>query len=75
MSATFSKFNKKIYLSPPMSNGIDVDMINDAIQSNWIAPVGPYIEEFEKQISSYLGINYAVALSSGTAFTSCIKSA
>jgi len=39
----------------------------EAFDSNWIAPLGPHVDAFEKEISKYLSINYSVVLSSGTA--------
>lgn len=59
--------NKKIYLSPPHLNGDELEYISDAIESNWVAPLGPHVDAFEKEISEYIGVNHAAALSSGTA--------
>ena len=58
---------KTIYLSPPQLNGEEIDFIEDAIDSNWIAPLGPHVDQFENEIANYIGIDYATALSSGTA--------
>lgn len=41
--------------------------VQDAFQTNWIAPLGPNVDAFEKEIASYVGVNDAVAVSSGTA--------
>ena len=38
----------------------------DAFDSNWIAPMGPHVNEFENEMAEYLGVKYAAALSSGT---------
>ena len=59
--------NKKIYLSPPHLNGEEIDFIKDAIDSNWIAPLGPHVDAFESEVADYVGVKQAVALSSGTA--------
>ena len=59
--------NNRIYLSPPHMCGEELEYISDAFRSNWIAPLGPHVDEFEKEFSQYLEIPYAVALSSGTA--------
>ncbi|MDG5815772.1 aminotransferase class I/II-fold pyridoxal phosphate-dependent enzyme [Chitinispirillales bacterium ANBcel5] len=59
--------SKRIYLSPPHMSGKELEFINEAFSSNWIAPVGPHIDLFEKEMCDYTGANYAVALSSGTA--------
>ncbi len=58
---------KRIYLSPPHMSGKERSYINDAFESNWIAPLGPNINAFEKQIAAYTGTADAVAVSSGTA--------
>ena len=59
--------NNKIYLSPPHMSGEELKLIKDAIKSNWIAPLGPQVDKFEKEMSTYLGVKDAAALSSGTA--------
>ncbi|NMO79415.1 MULTISPECIES: DegT/DnrJ/EryC1/StrS aminotransferase family protein [Niallia] len=59
--------NKKIYLSSPHMSGNEMQYINAAFDSNWIAPIGENIEFFEKELSEYVNIKHAVALSSGTA--------
>jgi len=57
----------RIFLSPPFLNGHEIKFIQDAIASNYIAPLGPQVDAFEKALSEYTGKQYAVALSSGTA--------
>ncbi len=42
-------------------------MLLDAFESNWIAPVGPHVDAFEKEFCTTTGASHAVALSSGTA--------
>jgi dTDP-4-amino-4,6-dideoxygalactose transaminase len=42
-------------------------LLLDAFDSNWIAPLGPHVEEFEREFAEMLGLPAAVALSSGTA--------
>ena len=58
---------KTIYLSPPQLNGEEINFIQDAINSNWIAPLGPHVDQFENEIADYIEMDYATALSSGTA--------
>lgn len=58
---------KKIYLSPPHLSKHEKKYILEAIKSNWIAPVGPFIDKFEKKISSYIGVENALCVTSGTA--------
>lgn len=41
--------------------------VQDAFDSNWVAPLGPNVDAFEKSLSGYCGIKHAAALSSGTA--------
>lgn len=58
---------KRISLSVPHMSGNEMKYINDAFESNWIAPLGPNVDAFEKEIASYVGVKEAVAVSSGTA--------
>jgi pyridoxal phosphate-dependent aminotransferase EpsN len=57
----------KVYLSSPHMSGNEKHYINEAFDTNWIAPLGPNVDEFEREIASYLNINGAAAVSSGTA--------
>ena len=61
--------NEKIYLaSPHMSDeGYEQDYVKEAFDTNWIAPLGPNVTHFEKEVCKMVGINYAAALVSGTA--------
>lgn len=61
--------NKHIYLaSPHMSEeGYEQEYIKEAFDTNWIAPLGKNVTEFESEVAAKLNINKAVALSSGTA--------
>ena len=57
----------KIYLSPPHIDKKEIDYVNQALISNWIAPFGPDILDFENKIESYTDQGHFVtALSSGT---------
>lgn len=58
---------KRIYLSPPHMSGKERSYIDEAFETNWIAPLGPNIDAFEKALASYTGAADAVAVSSGTA--------
>ncbi len=58
---------KRIYLSPPHMGADELELLIDAFKSNWIAPLGPHVDAFEKEMGHYLNIPYAAALSSGTA--------
>ena len=47
--------------------GQEIKYVNDAFNTNWVAPLGPNVNGFEKDLENYLGIPNAAALSSGTA--------
>ncbi|CCQ89812.1 putative pyridoxal phosphate-dependent aminotransferase epsN [Nitrospina gracilis 3/211] len=57
----------RIYLSPPHLGGQERQFVEEAFQSNWIAPCGPNQEAFEAEMAAYVGAPGALALSSGTA--------
>ena len=57
----------RIFLSPPHMSGLEECFVREAFASNWIAPVGPNIDAFEREFAAAVGVPYAVALSSGTA--------
>jgi len=60
--------NKKIWLSSPHMGGSEQKYVQEAFETNWIAPLGPNVNEFENTLQTYLGKNKSVAaLSSGTA--------
>jgi dTDP-4-amino-4,6-dideoxygalactose transaminase len=48
-------------------SGNELQNVNEAFESNWIAPLGPHVDAFERELASYCGTKGAVALSSGTA--------
>ena len=58
---------KKIYLSSPHMGGSEQKYVQQAFDTNWIAPLGENVNLFEKEITEYVGISSAAALSSGTA--------
>lgn len=60
--------NSKIYLSSPhMSDeGYEMQYIQEAFDTNWIAPLGKNVNEFENELASKVGSKAAAALSSGT---------
>ncbi len=57
----------RIYLSPPHLSGLEKEFLQEALDSNWIAPLGPQVDSFEEEMAEYLDVKAAVALSSGTA--------
>ncbi|WWR15479.1 aminotransferase class I/II-fold pyridoxal phosphate-dependent enzyme [Lachnospiraceae bacterium JLR.KK008] len=58
---------KRIYLASPTMHEWERKFVQEAFDTNWIAPVGPHVDAFEKEVSEYTGARYAAALSSGTA--------
>ncbi len=58
---------KPILLSTPHLGDDELKFVNEAFDTNWIAPVGPNLDGFERAITDYTGSGHAVALSSGTA--------
>ena len=57
----------RIYLSPPDVGSRERELLLDAFDSGWIAPLGPHVDAFEREFAEAVGVPYAVALSSGTA--------
>ena len=57
----------RVFLSPPDVGSEERQMLLDAFDSNWIAPIGPDIDAFEREVAERVGVGHAVALSSGTA--------
>jgi len=58
--------NERIFLSPPHMGDNEINFVLDAFKSNYIAPLGPQVDAFEKEMASYVGSKGALALSSGT---------
>jgi len=58
---------KRIYLSPPFMARDERRLLLDAFDSGWVAPLGPHVDAFEDEFASLVGVQHAVALSSGTA--------
>lgn len=58
--------SKRIYLASPHMGGEEMKYINEAFDTNWVAPLGPNVTEFEKEICKYTNVKSATALSSGT---------
>ena len=57
---------EKIWLSSPTMHGDELKFVQEAFDTNWIAPLGPNVNSFEEEIASYIGGGYAAALASGT---------
>ena len=61
------KQNKRVYLSSPHMSGGEKRYIEEAFATNWIAPLGPHVDSFEREVASFCHSAGAVAVSSGTA--------
>lgn len=57
----------RIWLSSPHMGGKEQEFVTTAFETNWVAPLGPNVDGFEKDLQEYAGIGHAAALSSGTA--------
>ncbi|MDE7028447.1 MAG: aminotransferase class I/II-fold pyridoxal phosphate-dependent enzyme [Lachnospiraceae bacterium] len=58
---------KRIYLSSPTMHGEEQRFVAEAFDTNWVAPLGPNVNNFETELAQYTGCGHAAALSSGTA--------
>ncbi|MCF6405378.1 aminotransferase class I/II-fold pyridoxal phosphate-dependent enzyme [Chitinophaga filiformis] len=59
--------NTKIWLSSPHMGHKELEYVHEAFKTNWIAPLGPHVDGFERDVAAYTGAGHAAALSSGTA--------
>ena len=57
----------RIHLSSPDVGPLEEEFVLDAVRSGWVAPLGPHVDAFEAEICERIGVEHAVALSSGTA--------
>ena len=62
-----NRSDKRILLSYPHMSGDELRLVKDAFDSNWIAPLGPHVDAFEKETAAYAGVKSALAVSSGSA--------
>ncbi len=58
---------KRIFLSPPHMSVREFELVREAFESNYIAPLGPMVNAFEAEFAEYVGLKHALALCSGTA--------
>ena len=66
MEALKTKVNKRIYLASPHMGSLEKIFVNEAFDTNWVAPLGPNVNNFEKEVAEYVGAKHASALVSGT---------
>ena len=59
--------NEKIWLSSPTMHGEELQYIQEAYNSNWMSTVGENINEVERQMAQYVGVNHGIGLGAGTA--------
>jgi dTDP-4-amino-4,6-dideoxygalactose transaminase len=59
--------HKKIWLSSPHMGEAEMEFVKEAFDTNWVAPVGPHLDAFEKDLCVYNDTPCCAALSSGTA--------
>ena len=59
----------RLFLSPPHMGGREQEFVRQAFESNYIAPLGPMVDAFEKEFSACTGFPHCVALFSGTSGT------
>lgn len=58
---------KRIFLASPYMSGEEMAFIQEAFDTNWVAPLGKNVNEFEKELAAYVGVKHAAALTAGTA--------
>lgn len=59
--------NDRIYLSKAHVTELEEGLVLEALRSGWVAPLGPMVDRFEREIADRVGVAHALALSSGTA--------
>lgn len=58
---------KRIYLASPTMHGEEQKYIQEAFDTNWVAPLGKNVDGFERETAAYVGVKHAAALTAGTA--------
>ncbi len=61
------ELSQRIWLSSPHIGEEEASFVENAFQTNWIAPLGPHVDGFERELAVHVGLGHAAALSSGTA--------
>jgi dTDP-4-amino-4,6-dideoxygalactose transaminase len=61
------ELSQRIWLSSPHLGEEETAFVEDAFKTNWIAPLGPHVDGFERELAQHVGVGHAAALSSGTA--------
>ncbi len=64
---------QRIYLSPPDAGAVERELLLDAFDSNWLAPLGPHVDLFERELAERVGLEHAAACPAGRLrFTSAL---
>jgi len=61
----------RIYLSPPHMSGHELELVNGAFALNWIAPLGPHVDAFEREAAAAVGVPHAAASPLGGGVERC----
>ena len=57
----------RILMSQAQVSEVEERYVLDAVRSGWVAPLGPHVDAFEREVADRVGVRHALALSSGTA--------
>src|SRR5215211_2457339 len=58
---------KPVPVNTPSLTGNELKYLSQCIETGWISSEGPFISEFEKKFSSYIGTNHGIAVANGSA--------
>lgn len=61
------ELSQRIWLSSPHLGEEETAFVEEAFRTNWIAPLGPHVDAFERELAAHVDVGHAAALSSGTA--------
>ena len=64
---TRRELTQRVWLSSPHLGDDEAALVQEAFRSNWIAPLGPHVDAFERELAARVGVAHAAATSSGTA--------
>ncbi len=63
---TLAPSKERIPVCEPALNGKEMEYVSDAIQTTWISSNGKYLERFEKEFSTYVGVKHGIGVTNGT---------
>ncbi len=64
---TRRELGQRVWMSSPHLGEEESAFVAEAFRTNWIAPLGPHVDAFEKELAAHVGMGHAAAVSSGTA--------